>query len=311
MHRLIDRGQGFLARPAVPGQRTSVAELLLITWFGLLASFNIGATIRSSALGWDALIYHGAARALLAGGDPWGPVGTFSTFAGPPPSLLPYLPTAWLPEGAVVTLWTTVAALSAIYVLQRLRLPAWWLLFPPVTVAILAGSSALPVMALVVRGGALGDGAAVAARVYTALPLVLLGRWRGLLVAAAIVFATAPMLDWSRFVNDMRQISATLAEQSSGGQSATAVPWLIPIAVMCLFLLGRRRAAWLLVPALWPYTQGYYAVIALPVLAEAPLVAIALSVNAIPGLVVPGLIAQVVVERLRIWPPPGRGSSSP
>ena len=311
MQRLINRGRSFLSRPAVAGQRTSVAELLLITWFGLLASFNVGATIGASALGWDALIYHSAARALLAGGDPWGPVGTFSTFAGPPPSLLPYLPTAWLPDGAVVTFWTAVAALSAVYVLQRLRLPAWWLLFPPVTVAILAGSSALPVMALIVRGGAIADGAAIAARVYTAVPLVILGRWRGLLVAAAIVLATAPMLDWSRFFMELPNISSTLARQTSGGQSAAAVPWLIPIAALCLVLLGRRRAAWLFVPALWPYTQGYYAVIALPVIAEAPLVAIALAVNAVPGLVVPGLIAQVAVERLGLWRPrPAEGPSA-
>ena len=303
MQRMVRRGLRFLARPVAPGLRTHVGELLLITWFGLLTSFNVGATIIADALGWDALIYHSAARALLAGGDPWGPAGTFSTFAGPPTSLLPYLATSWLPDASLVGLWTGLAAISAVFVLRRLHLPAWWLMFPPVSVAILAGSSALPVMALVIRGGGLADGAAIAARVYSAVPLVLVGRWRGVLVAAAIVLATAPFLEWPRFLNDLPTISATLAEQSSGGQSAAALPWLIPVAAASLFLLGRRRAAWLLVPSLWPYSQGYYAVIALPVIAEAPLVAVALAVNAIPGLVVAGLVAQVIVERLGLWRP--------
>ena len=124
----------------------------------MIASFNVGATIIADAFGWDALIYHAAARALLAGGDPWAPLGTASTFAGPPSSLLPYLATSWLPDASLVGLWTGLAAISAVFVLRRLHLPAWWLMFPPVSVAILAGSSALPVMALLVRGGGLADG---------------------------------------------------------------------------------------------------------------------------------------------------------
>jgi hypothetical protein len=196
-----------------------------------------------------------------------------------------------------------IAAASAVYALRRLRLPAWWLLFPPVSVGILAGSSALPVTALLVAGGGLGEGAGVVMRVYAAIPLALLGRWRGLVAAGAMALLTAPFLAWPTFVADSRMISDLLVTQTQGGQSAAAVPWLIPIAIACLFLLGRRRAAWLLVPALWPFSQGYYGVIALPVIAEVPLVAVAMAANnlpiIIPGLIVVGLVAQVVTEWLR------------
>ena len=303
MQRLLDGGVRFLALPVLRGNGTTFGELLAITWFGLFTGLLVYAAIVSTGFAWDAVLYTHAAQALLEGGDPWAAVERFGRFAGPPPSLLPYLPTAWLPDVVVAAVWTVIPLVSAIYILRRLRLPLWWLLFPPVSLAILTGSSTLPVMALIVRGGALADGAAIAARVYSAVPLAALGRWRGFVVAAAIVVASAPFLGWPQFIDQLPAVSDALREQTDGGQSAAAVPWLIPVAAVCLLLLGRRRAAWLLVPALWPFTQGYYAVIALPVVAQAPLVALALSVNDVPGAVVVGLVAQVAVERLGIWRP--------
>ncbi|TMB72077.1 MAG: hypothetical protein E6J52_12930 [Chloroflexi bacterium] len=98
-------------------------------------------------------------------------------------------------------------------------------------------------------------------------------------------------------VSKLDTIRAVLDDQTGGGKSAAAIPLLIPIAVACLLLLGRRRAAWLIVPALWPYSQTYYAVLALPIIAEAPLVAVALAIDW-PAIVVAGLIAQVIAERL-------------
>jgi hypothetical protein len=52
------------------------------------------------------------------------------------------------------------------------------------------------------------------------------------------------------------------------------------------------------VSALWPYTQTYYAVLVLPVIAEVPFVALALAID-LPGIIVAGLVAQVIAERLR------------
>ena len=46
--------------------------------------------------------------------------------------------------------------------------------------------------------------------------------------------------------------------------SALAIPVLIPVAVIALVLMGRRRAAWWVVPVLWPSTQWYYTSLAMP-----------------------------------------------
>jgi hypothetical protein len=297
MWQIIDRTAAFLALPVVPGSRTRFGDLLLIAFFTMQASLDVVKSTVNWALGWDAIIYTDAARAMLARGDAWGPAGGAALFAGPPPSLLPYFALVWLPDPIIAGGSTALAAVTGVYVLRKLQLPPWWLFFPPVLLAILAGSSALPVTALIVRGGPIAAGVAVVLRAYAAVPLAILGRWRGLAVAAVIVVVTAPFLDWPLFLSKLDSIRAVLDDQTGGGKSAAAIPLLIPIAVACLFLLGRRRAAWLIVPALWPYSQTYYAVLALPILAEVPLVAAALAIDW-QGIVVAGLVAQVIVERL-------------
>jgi hypothetical protein len=298
MRGFMERAHAFLMTPVVAGSRTRLMDLLLIAWFAVLAAFDVVKSVVNWALGWDTLIYVDASRAMLRGGDAWGAAGASALFAGPPTSLLPYFAFVWLPDPLVAAGGAAVAAACALYALRKLELPAWWLLFPPVFVAILAGSSALPVTALIVRGGPIAEGLAVALRPYAVLPLAILGRWRSILVAAAVGVVTAPFLDWPRFLGKLDVIRALLNEETGGGKSAAAIWWLIPIAAASLFMLGRRRAAWLIVPALWPYSQLYYAVIALPVIAEVPFVAIALAMD-LPGIVAAGLLAQVIVERLR------------
>lgn len=273
-------------------------DLLLIAWFAVLAALDLLKSVVNWSLGWDALIYTDAARAMLKGGDAWGPAGASALFAGPPPGLLPFFPFVWLPDPVIAAGGAAVAAACGVYVLRKLALPAWWLLFPPVFVAILAGSTALPMTALLVRGGPIAEGIAIVLRPYAVLPVAILGRWRSIAVALAVGIVTAPFLDWPRFLSKLDVIQALLVEETGGGRSAAAIPWLIPIAAVCLFLLGRRRTAWLVVPALWPYSQLYYAVIALPIVAEVPLVAVALAMD-LPGIVAAGLVAQVIVERLR------------
>ena len=83
---------------------------------------------------------------------------------------------------------------------------------------------------------------------------------------------------------------ATARSRAGGGGSS------LPTVVAGLVLLGRERAAWLVVPALWPDSQPTYAVIALPVLVRLPIVALSLAIP-IPGLVAFGLLGEALLER--------------
>ena len=240
-------------------------------------------------------MYHHAAQALVAGGEPWH-ARTFGLFyAAPPSTLVLYVPFVWLPDMLIRIGWIAVGLGSSIYAVRRLGLPMWWLLFPPIVEGVAAGSNAPLVLALLIRAATLGDAVAVVARIYALIPLLLLARWRSIGAAVVLLLVTAPFLDYPTFLG---QLGFVLGQ--GGGRanlSTPSVPWLIPVAVVCLVMLGRVRAAWLFVPVLWPATNLYYASIALPALVGAPLIALGLAVP-VPGLVVAGMVAQLVLWRL-------------
>jgi hypothetical protein len=119
-----------------------------------------------------------------------------------------------------------------------------------------------------------------------------------LLLAVAAIVVTAPFLAWDTYLEELPRISALLPAQSGGGNSALAVPLLIPLAIVGLVLVGRRKGAWLAVPALWPDAQEYYAVIALPVAAQVPLATLAMATPLTPGIIAVGLFAQGLWDRV-------------
>ena len=82
-----------------------------------------------------------------------------------------------------------------------------------------------------------------------------IGRWRSLLVASALLLATAPM-PWGLYWDERGRVAQLL--EGTSDLSAAFTPWLLPPAIVGLVLLGRRRAAWLIVPTLWPNTQLDY-----------------------------------------------------
>jgi len=118
-------------------------------------------------------------------------------------------------------------------------------------------------------------------KVYAAAPLLLLGRWRVLLISALISAASFLIFPdlWLAYFRRIGEINATLASDAWIGFSATRSPALfIPAAVSWLLLLryDLEAAAWLLVPALWPSTQFFYASFALPI--AAPIVGFVLAI---------------------------------
>ncbi len=75
---------------------------------------------------------------------------------------------------------------------------------------------------------------------------------------------TAPLLPWGAYVAAFPSLAEALRIQSDGGMSAWAAPILLPVAVLALVAMGRQRAAWWIVPVLWPSTQWYYTSMVMP-----------------------------------------------
>ncbi len=135
-------------------------------------------------------------------------------------------------------------------------------------------------------------GLAVILKIYAGLPLAILGRWRSLVAAAAIIVATIPVLPWSTYISEFALISQRLADQSKLTLPMGFLLLVSPLVVLSLLVVGRERAAWLVVPAIWPSQQFYYGTIALPARSKVALALIALPVPG-NGLLALGALALV------------------
>jgi hypothetical protein len=172
----------------------------------------------------DARLYLAATRAWLDGGNPWdvGVAGNF--FAAPPPSLVPLVPLAVLPPDLGVAILVLLGVLGAVATIRLLRLPWWWLLFPPLVQSVLAGNvQSLLVPLIVVGGGAL----AVFLKVYSAVPMAIAGHWRGLATAVGLLVITAPLLPWPAFLADLAVISERIETQSTSTLPLGLAPVLL------------------------------------------------------------------------------------
>jgi hypothetical protein len=284
--------------------------LVLAAWFAIASTALVVGRVLLGAPFWfgsEAVLGTHAARALLAGGNPWTTEFLGTTFTAPPPSLLPYLPFVILPDEIVAAAWVAIGIGSAIYSVRKLQLAAWWLAFPPLVAGVIAGSPAPLMVALLLRAGAADslrgiaiNAAAVVLHPFAALPTLALGRWRAALAAFDVALVSVPFLAWATFIGTAGGVAAAIHLQTNGGLSAAVSPGLFLLAGAGLIALGPQRGAWLIVPALWPNAPFAYAVLALPVLAEMPLVAAALASPAAPGLIAYGIAAQCGIEGLRL-----------
>jgi hypothetical protein len=140
-------------------------------------------------------------------------------------------------------------------------------------------------------GGAL----AIIVKVYAGLPLLILGRWRSLLLAAGAIIATVPLLPWGTYINEFALISQRLADQSKLTLPMGLLLLLSPLVVLALIVVGRERAAWLVVPAIWPSQQFYYGTIAMPSRSKIATALVALPVPG-NGLLALGALAVVTLS---------------
>jgi hypothetical protein len=249
--------------------RNLVATVGLLLTFVIVTAERLLGAYRLDTFAIDLRIYRAAADAALHGGDPWSAGVGGLTFAAPPPTLLPYLPAALLPEGLAIAAYGAVSVAAAVVALRAVGLPMWWLLFPPIVDSLIVLNPDVIVIALLLAVPRLA-GLAVVIKIYGAVPLALTGRWRALAAGIGLCLLSIPW--WPAFFAALPTIQGALAAQSFGGMSAWGT-WLIIPTVLALIALWRRGAEWLTVPALWPYTQLHYSALALPVAAKSAMVA--------------------------------------
>jgi hypothetical protein len=254
-------------------------DRFLAGWFlVMLVVLALQGALSVEALGTDANLYRFAASSYMAGADPWNRAGgdwAVFQFAGLPPTILAFVPFAFLPEPVVMALWVALSLAAAILIVRALRLPLYWLLFPPLVGGVWSGNPHIVVVALL-----LGRAASLAPilKIYGAVPLIGERRWSALLLSGALVALTvvaAPGL-WRDYLTQAADVSARLVAQA-GPMSAYGFPILMALVAFVLALLfSRRELGWLAVPALWPGTEFIYSSMALPVIT--PVLATALAV---------------------------------
>jgi hypothetical protein len=262
--------------------------IVLAAWFAVISAMRLSVLVPDGP-SYDGLLYRQATLRWLNGQDPWAIPDTGAIYAAPPPTLLAALPLAVLPEDVARILLLVGGVAANAWMIRRLKMPLWWLLFPPLVDGIWIGNLHVFVAPLLVAGAA---PVAAFVKLYGLAVPALLFQWRSLGVTAVLLLLTTPFLPWQLFVERWGEVSQALRDQSAGGGfSVWVTPILLPVAAVAALLIGRKRLAWWSVPVFWPFTQWYYSSIALPILT--PLAAAALSVP-VPGATTAGLAIAVV-----------------
>jgi hypothetical protein len=258
-------------------------------------------------VGFDGYIYYRGSAAWLAGQNPWATGAVLNglpfSYAGLPPTVTLLAPLTLLGEQSFVWLWLVLSVVSAIVVVRALRLPVLWVAYPPLLFGVLAANPHVVLLALLVAGGTWGGALASVVKVVAIPPLVGEHRWRALLLASTAIGVSVVVFPelWSSFLHQAGTVQSSINAESNGGLSAWGRPYLfIPtaVAIGVLWLLDGRAAAWLIVPALFPTTQYYYAMFTLPL---DPFLAAAMAFPAqfVPPLVTIGYVATRV--GLVVW----------
>ena len=267
-----------------------VADVALAAWFITISVMRLAHLATGEPFS-DSTLYLRGTAAWLRGEDPWSVHMTTLYYAAAPTSLLPMAPFALLPEPVGLAVLFVLALVASFWTLRRLGLPWWWITWPPLVDNLWNGNPQLFLVPLL-----LGPVAWLApiVKAYAVVPLIIQLRLRALLITAAIGVLTVPILPWGLFLGRLSETSTLLSEQSQGGMSAWFFPVLVPFAAIALIAMGRERASWWAIPALWPSTQWYYSLMAMPALT--PLTAAILAAP-IQG----GPAVAAIVAALEIW----------
>jgi hypothetical protein len=241
---------------------------LLATWFVVISAMRL-VVIGPGGPGFDGRLYRSAAVAWLGGADPWQVVQGGVYFGAPPPSLLPMIPFALVPETVGVGALLILGVVASAWAIRRLGLPLWWLAFPPLVDGMWNANPHILVLPLILAG--LSPLATIVKAYAAVVPAVRL-EVRALALTAVALLVTAPFVPWALYLSERQTISERLERTAGGGLSVWAIdqpllPFAVVVALVALAVLVRRdreRAAWLAMPAFWPWTQWYYSSFAIP-----------------------------------------------
>jgi hypothetical protein len=256
-----------------------------IPWSILLPAFFLAISILDlgrhylEVTGVDARIYIRAATAFRLGENPWqafvaGPGGSVWHFAALPPTVQAFVPLSFLPENLAVWLVLWASLLSAFWIVRFLKLPIWWLLFPPLVQGIWAANPQIILLAMLLSGSSVLKGLAPMLKIYALAPLVG-ERWiRALLLAAiflVVSYLIAPEL-WTTYFTKSGSIASRLLDEAKGGYSAYGnSSVLLVLAIGGLGLLAVvdiKAAGWFAGPALVPASQFHLSTMAMPIMAR-------------------------------------------
>ena len=135
-----------------------------------------------------------------------------TAFGAPPPTLLLYVPFAFLPSTGDAFVWLGIDLLAVAFVIRRLHLPWWWVLFPPLAQAIVPANPEPVVVACLVAAGPVANALAPLVKIYAFAPLIGERRWHPSSYAS-------PSCDLRRdparglFIRDLPVVTDTLVAQ--------------------------------------------------------------------------------------------------
>ncbi len=276
--------------------------------FSIIAFAQLIGGLTSGWLGLDAEIYYRGSAAWLAGLNPW---DTFSIiedsgkrfhYSALPPMTIIGAPFTVLPEPVFVMLVTALSGLAAVYIVRRLKMPLYWLLFPPMVEGVLSGNPSIILLALLLSANPLAEALAPLLKVYAFIPLFSEQRWRGCWLAVAgfgLTFLLAWPL-WMAYLSDLASRSGRLMNEADGGFSTggnIALFLMAAVSIVWLILIDRKAAGWLIVPALWPASQFHYSTLAMPVMHPILALGLALPHIGVPSLVITAYVLWRVLER--------------
>lgn len=271
-----------------PWIRELITRYGLGLWFAAHSAAAAGVVLRDPSYWFfDARLYLMATRVWLGGGNPWDVQLAGNYFAAPPISMLPLAPLTILPTDVAVGLLAALVIAGCLATISLLRLPWWWVLFPPlIQTMVSANVHGLLIPLILLRAGPLAG----LLKAYAVPTLLIMGRWRALIITAAVVAITAPFLPWSIYLEDAGLIAARLADQTKHHIPVGILIAISPAVALALVLVGRERAAWMAVLALWPSQQYYYGTLVLPARSQVAAAVIALPITG-SGILALGILA--------------------